>query len=789
MATLKFSIHSSLAQVISKEVNTGISNYYFGLGRSYPWNNTDTLRISNDSLLDEYDARKDLVKYSYISQSDVCIVIDRVDWIQGMVFDDYDDYNENMLSYSGVTDLYKSTFYCVNTDYNVYKCISNNNNAASLEMPTQTKSDPVTHDSDGYIWKFMYNIPLYLRNKFLSSTVMPVTTAFSSQFYSVGQINNVIIVDKGSNYNINYTGTGLILPNNNMEKLNRINGINSLFLTELKINSKIKINDEIYTVAGITSNTELTIKEFIYVTEMTDFIIINTYIEVDGDGTRSRNPYILDNIIIENGGVNQQADTAGTGTIKSKYAAASVSLTGIGTKFISEVFVGSILKIGVESFNVKTIVSDTELTISTSALVATLPFTIMNTYVIISDPPVKEGNRRARAKISSFGANNSIASIEILDPGFGYISPPTIRLPRNNGSAFAVMRLNPALIYPIVSTTTNEITAINIFDSGEGYTYASAKVKRTFEPVNPITVPLESNVSLSISNPSVNTSQAVVESTVTKGAIYNIKITDGGLKYTSNPINIRTQQNTVVTVIGDGIGCTAYAVINNGLVEKIRIDQPGINYTYADVIIEDVTGNGHGATARAVISPVNGHGSNAVNELFGRTLLFHNKLNSDNVKDVPMSNGYRQVTLIKNPKKYNSKLAFTNFIGSPCFKVTLAELPTNRAVHPTTTIFSNDIVYISTYKFRVIAVNAKDLLLLEIDSVLDESGNYLINTDSKVSIKVGTDTYVYDIDKSTGSILYPDVDKYSGDLIYIDNRESFKATPQQVVAISSRFKV
>lgn len=121
-------------------------------------------------------------------------------------------------SHSGNSSLRKSPFYVMNSYYNVYKCIDNAGNSVSTVIPESTDVHQFT-TSDGYIWKFMYYIPLVLRKKFLTPTLMPVTNVFTSSFFSNGGINNVIITNPGSGYSTNGyeeitvvgDGTGAIL--------------------------------------------------------------------------------------------------------------------------------------------------------------------------------------------------------------------------------------------------------------------------------------------------------------------------------------------------------------------------------------------------------------------------------------------------------------------------------------------------------------------------------------------------------------------------------------------------
>ena len=113
---------------------------------------------------------------------------------------------------SGSQKLETCQFYVMTEDYNVYKCLDNNNNAQSTAKPLGTSVDPVT-SSDGYIWKYMYTVPINLRNKFLSETHIPVMSALTNQFYSNGSVDSIIINNKGTGYtyaNINVTGDGYL---------------------------------------------------------------------------------------------------------------------------------------------------------------------------------------------------------------------------------------------------------------------------------------------------------------------------------------------------------------------------------------------------------------------------------------------------------------------------------------------------------------------------------------------------------------------------------------------------
>jgi predicted amino acid dehydrogenase len=72
--------------------------------------------------------------------------------------------------------------------------------------------------------------------------------------------------------------------------------------------------------------------------------------------------------------------------------------------------------------------------------------------------------------------------------------------------------------------------------------------------------------------------------------ISSVEVTNPGLGYTQAP---------TVTIVGDGIGATAEAIIVNGRIERINVTNRGINYSQATISI--IGGNGFGAEASVII--------------------------------------------------------------------------------------------------------------------------------------------------------------------------------------------
>lgn len=99
--------------------------------------------------------------------------------------------------------------YVINSEGNVYKCLSNNNGSVSTQEPTGdysvNESGNIFVLDDGYIWKYMYNINLYQR--FQNANWIPVPTSTSKLDYNSsntvsinGEITTVQVTNPGTGY-------------------------------------------------------------------------------------------------------------------------------------------------------------------------------------------------------------------------------------------------------------------------------------------------------------------------------------------------------------------------------------------------------------------------------------------------------------------------------------------------------------------------------------------------------------------------------------------------------------
>src|SRR5210317_1607834 len=195
--TNKFRIHNQ-EQFVESFSEASPNVYYMGIGRPQAWatstrgdsrtqyEGTDSSPLTPvDSVSQEFHVFDDLLAAKRVVTSDVSVVIPRRNWTSGTVYDyyrhDYGHYvtgstSSVITANSGATSLFDATFYVMNSNYDVYKCIDNNDNATSTEEPTNTGNTIFTTSGDGYKWKYMYSLSAAQQTNFLSTDFMAVAT-------------------------------------------------------------------------------------------------------------------------------------------------------------------------------------------------------------------------------------------------------------------------------------------------------------------------------------------------------------------------------------------------------------------------------------------------------------------------------------------------------------------------------------------------------------------------------------------------------------------------------------
>jgi len=207
------------AQAFQTSFGSSGNKYYLGIGKpsafgtkTRPDGRTENLGTDStpitpaDSVQQEYDTFDDLLAVKRITSSDVSFAAPRINWTSGTVYDYYrHDYGNRITggtsiqsANSGATNLYDANFYVMNSNFQVYKCLDNNNNGQSTIEPTG-ENTLILETSDNYKWKYMYTLSASAQANFLSTDFMGVSSNSTVTNAAVdGAVNIVKIKTPGT---------------------------------------------------------------------------------------------------------------------------------------------------------------------------------------------------------------------------------------------------------------------------------------------------------------------------------------------------------------------------------------------------------------------------------------------------------------------------------------------------------------------------------------------------------------------------------------------------------------
>jgi|TARA_R110000822_G_scaffold161487_2_gene301761 hypothetical protein len=192
-----------LARSLFRDIHNVNDYFYVFTSRAQPWTDDALPETPVDSQAYMQQYKRDMLFVKKIGSADTVLLTKRYDWATGTVYDQYDDsYSSAYQSNSGATNLADANFYVITDDFNVYKCLDNNSNVASTVEPTATGTETFEL-SDGYVWKFMYQLGAADRTKFLSSAFMPVRKVAGTgnpSFDVNGSLDSISVTAGGSSY-------------------------------------------------------------------------------------------------------------------------------------------------------------------------------------------------------------------------------------------------------------------------------------------------------------------------------------------------------------------------------------------------------------------------------------------------------------------------------------------------------------------------------------------------------------------------------------------------------------
>jgi len=313
----------------------------------------------------------------------------------------------------------------------------------------------------------------------------------------------------------------------------------------------------------------------------------------------------------------------------------------------------------------------------------------------------------------------------------------------------------------------------------------------------------------------IQTVREAGDSDIYKNQIKKVYIKDVGKGYASG--------SHTVNILGDGTGAKALVTVDSDFISSVEIVSGGSGYTYG---ILDLNGfnsgadlaSGSYATLIPIIPPSKGHGYDLYKELGADKVLVYARFDNS-TKDFPDDTHFGQVGIIKNPQQYGSTQVYTGseysslnamMLTSSSVEDDLLTAGNVVGVAITQTRADNKIAkgYVASYDkdTKVLKYwqdrslyfpnheNQKDNINVdEIGNVLEftSTGGEVKSTFPSNSFDVSIDSNMSGITTAVGNkivnlgveftngLANPEINKKTGDIIYIDNRKEVERDSRQ----------
>ena len=184
---------NELARGFYRDIANENDFFYLFVGKTTEWPVVGTPETPLDTESYNSQTHRNMMFVKRIQSSDAVMMIRRIDWVAGTVYDHYED-TDNLSS---------KDFYVLTDDMRVYKCLNNNNNSPSYNKPNSTDTTNAFLLPDGYVWKYMFKVEASDQLKFLTPDYIPVRkmAGVGVPLYDInGEIDSITVDDGGSGY-------------------------------------------------------------------------------------------------------------------------------------------------------------------------------------------------------------------------------------------------------------------------------------------------------------------------------------------------------------------------------------------------------------------------------------------------------------------------------------------------------------------------------------------------------------------------------------------------------------
>ena len=272
-----------------------------------------------------------------------------------------------------------------------------------------------------------------------------------------------------------------------------------------------------------------------------------------------------------------------------------------------------------------------------------------------------------------------------------------------------------------------------------------------------------------------NSAQWDVENGATDGTIEHARVTAGG-SY------VGASDNTYnVPISGDGTSGQLQVTVSSNAITAVSVNAVGSGYTVASIdnsLLRTAIGasSGSGATFDIIISPKNGHGADPVEELGGNYVIANSRLEyAEGSGDFPTDNDFRQIGLIVNPTDAGGNTLSSATTLSALNRITLDSGATMPVVDDT--IANAASITSGTAVGKVVSIDSTNRYIYFLPSA-DSVGNF--NSFSATNTIFVGSTSKGTISSGGVSGSYPEIQRNSGDIVYLENRGAVARAADQI---------
>ena len=272
-----------------------------------------------------------------------------------------------------------------------------------------------------------------------------------------------------------------------------------------------------------------------------------------------------------------------------------------------------------------------------------------------------------------------------------------------------------------------------------------------------------------------------------------------------------SQGSHELNILGDGTGAKVVVdVDSSGRITNAVVSAGGKNYTYGIVDLGSISAN---SSTRAklipIIPPSKGHGYDLYKELGSDKVLLYARFD-DSTRDFPIDTTFSQIGVVKNPTSIGSTslftenqysslgaLKFSSVTGTPSIGDRISQTVTNGTAKGFVVSYDSETKIIKYFQERTLFLNqttydSTDYVGVSTDSKVydfESSGNAVTTSGGfSGSIETGftgittnpTGNKIISLGTQfTNGIASAEINKGSGDIIYLDNRPVISRNSRQ----------